>query len=315
MTTISVVVPTYNRANELRNCLTSVLEQDGADHIEVVVVDDGSTDDTRAVVEAFGARNVRYLRQANAGPCVARNRGAERAIGRFLAFLDSDDELAAGWAREMTRLLEHDRTAIACCGVTLVTNEGPRTTHLPAPAGPAYGDRSVSFMPGAYAVSRELFHRTGGFAEDIAYGEHHELGLRLTSLLPKDASAVRSVGRPLVVKHHDRSPAVTFRYHRQRLEAVERMVERHAAQLGSDRSLLADYEGVAAFSAASLGEYRRARCHYLRAIRASPTRWKPYLGFTSATVPGVRRTLWSVRSGRMGPSVAARPPSDVASRL
>jgi glycosyltransferase involved in cell wall biosynthesis len=313
MTTITVVIPTYNRVNELRNCLTSVVAQDGADHVEVIVVDDGSTDDTRSVVETFGDHRVRFLRQANAGPCVARNRGADRATGRFLAFLDSDDELAAGWAREMTRLLELERTAMACCGVTLVPNEGPHTTHLPRPAGPAYGDRPVSFLPGTYAVCRDLFRQAGGFAEDIAYGEHHELGLRLMPLLPEDTCAVRVVGRPLVIKHHDRSPAVTYRYHRQRLEAVERMVERHAAQLGSDQRLLADYEGVAAFSAASLGEYRRARGHYLRAIRASPTRWKPYLGFTSAALPGVRRSLWSARSGRSATPRAARAPSDGAS--
>jgi glycosyltransferase involved in cell wall biosynthesis len=296
MATISVVIPTYNRADELRVCVASVLRLDRRDRLEVIVVDDGSSDGTPSTVRAFGD-DVRYLVQDNAGPCVARNRGAGAASGDFLAFLDSDDELLPGWAGHMLDALRPRGTALACSGVTIQWDHGGRSDHLPVPAGPAFGDHPICFIPGAYAVSRELFHQVGGFAEDIRYGEHHELGLRLTARLPA-RDQVRPVPHSLVLKHHDRSPEVTFGYHRQRLEAVERMVDRHAERLGRDRSMLADYEGVAAFSAASLGEYRRARHHYRRAIRAAPGRWKPYAGLTSAAVPGIRRSVWSPRTRR-----------------
>jgi glycosyltransferase involved in cell wall biosynthesis len=86
---ISVVVPTYNRADILGRTIASVLAQ-SLPPDEVIVVDDGSTDDTAALVATFGSR-VRYLRQANAGVSVARNHGASLAGGRWLAFVDSDD--------------------------------------------------------------------------------------------------------------------------------------------------------------------------------------------------------------------------------
>jgi glycosyltransferase involved in cell wall biosynthesis len=304
MTTISVVIPTYNRSDELRACVTSVLSQNRVDRLEVIVVDDGSTDGTRSTVADFGA-DVTYLEQPNAGPCVARTYGASVATGEFLAFLDSDDELLPGWSERMLDALQPG-TGLACCGVTLDQRQGGRSDHLPTAAGPAFGDHHICFLPGAYVVARDLFHAVGGFAEDIAYGEHHELGLRLTARLPR-SDQVRPVPHALVLKHHDRSPQVTFGYHRQRLEAVERMVERHAHRFGRDHDLLADYEGVAAFSAASLGDYRRARQHYLRAVRAAPGRWKPYLGLTSTAVPGLRQAIWSSRRPR-----PAQPTADHA---
>jgi len=89
----SVVIPTYNRAGYLPLTVETALAQEGVE-VEVVVVDDGSTDDTQAVVErhreAWGGR-VRYVWQENAERCVARNHGLRLARGEFVAFLDSDD--------------------------------------------------------------------------------------------------------------------------------------------------------------------------------------------------------------------------------
>ncbi|MGH7521161.1 MAG: glycosyltransferase family 2 protein [Gemmatimonadales bacterium] len=90
---VSVVVPTYNRANVVRAAIDSVVGQTYA-NVEVVVVDDGSRDDTQRVVESYGAGGapVRYLHQANSGVSAARNRGLAGARGEFIALLDSDDE-------------------------------------------------------------------------------------------------------------------------------------------------------------------------------------------------------------------------------
>lgn len=86
---VSVVIPAYNRARRLPQAIDSVLAQ-GVAGLEVIVVDDGSTDDTRSVVEAYGDR-VRYTYQSNAGVGAARNTGMRQATGEFVAFLDSDD--------------------------------------------------------------------------------------------------------------------------------------------------------------------------------------------------------------------------------
>jgi glycosyltransferase involved in cell wall biosynthesis len=92
MPLVSVIIPTYQRANLLRYSLQSVLSQTIAD-FEVLVVDDGSTDETHLVVQKFGDDRVRYIRHpCNLGGSAARNTGIEHAKGHYVAFQDSDDE-------------------------------------------------------------------------------------------------------------------------------------------------------------------------------------------------------------------------------
>jgi glycosyltransferase involved in cell wall biosynthesis len=87
---VSVVIPTYNRRAFVTMAIDSVLAQSYQDR-EIIVVDDGSTDDTPAVLKAYGDR-IRTIRQRNSGPGAARNAGIQAARGRWIAFLDSDDE-------------------------------------------------------------------------------------------------------------------------------------------------------------------------------------------------------------------------------
>lgn len=101
----SVVIPTYNRAATLRQTLTALMAQDYPDY-EIIVVDDGSTDDTRAMI-AREFPQVRYIYQQNRGPAAARNRGIAHARGEIIAFTDDDcvpprdwlARLADGYAR------------------------------------------------------------------------------------------------------------------------------------------------------------------------------------------------------------------------
>jgi glycosyltransferase involved in cell wall biosynthesis len=94
--TVSVIIPTYNRAHYLEEAIESVLNQDIRDcRIEIIVVDDGSTDNTKEVLGKFGNR-VRYIYQDNCGAGPARNRGINEATGEWVAFLDSDDRWLPG---------------------------------------------------------------------------------------------------------------------------------------------------------------------------------------------------------------------------
>jgi glycosyltransferase involved in cell wall biosynthesis len=88
---VSIVIPTYNYCNYLPTAITSCLQQTYR-NIEIIVVDDGSTDNTPAVIEAF-RDSIRYIHQANQGVSSARNKGLEEARGSFITFLDADDSL------------------------------------------------------------------------------------------------------------------------------------------------------------------------------------------------------------------------------
>lgn len=92
MTTVSVITPTYNRASTLPNCIKSVQEQTYQDY-EHIIVDDGSTDETKKVVTSIDDDRINYLSlNGNQGANAARNRGIKAANGEFVAFLDSDDQ-------------------------------------------------------------------------------------------------------------------------------------------------------------------------------------------------------------------------------
>jgi glycosyltransferase involved in cell wall biosynthesis len=101
---LSVIIPAYNRAEIIPNTIDSILDS-GLDDLEIIVVDDGSTDRTPDVVQAMGSP-VRYFRQANAGPAAARNSGFAASRGQYVAFLDSDDQWFPGAVLTLIRQLD-----------------------------------------------------------------------------------------------------------------------------------------------------------------------------------------------------------------
>jgi glycosyltransferase involved in cell wall biosynthesis len=111
---ISVVIPTYNNAALLGETLQGVAAQSFKD-FELIVVDDGSTDESAAVVNAYN-RGVRYVRQENAGPAAARNSGVSLARGEFIAFCDHDDVWNQDHLQTMIRCFEQHPAAALCFG-------------------------------------------------------------------------------------------------------------------------------------------------------------------------------------------------------
>ena len=96
---VSIIVPTFNGARRIGACLRALLKQDSRRQFEIVVVDDGSTDNTAAVIMEFA--DVRLIRQANAGPAAARNRGAREATGSIILFTDDDCVPEPDWMEQM----------------------------------------------------------------------------------------------------------------------------------------------------------------------------------------------------------------------
>jgi glycosyltransferase involved in cell wall biosynthesis len=114
---VSVVIPTYNRAALLARCIRS-LKSSAVSELEIVVVDDGSTDETPAV--ARSVEGVVYIRQANTGPALARNAGFAASRGRYVVFLDSDDEWIARVPARLIAQLDANPDIPLVFGDTLV---------------------------------------------------------------------------------------------------------------------------------------------------------------------------------------------------
>jgi glycosyltransferase involved in cell wall biosynthesis len=125
MVQVSVIIPTYTRADVLPRAVDTALEQTLSD-VEVVVVDDASTDDTAAVMDSYDDPRVTFLQhEENRGASAARNKGIEAAEGDYIALLDSDDEWAPEKLERQVETLEarSDEWVAAYCGTTVVTDE------------------------------------------------------------------------------------------------------------------------------------------------------------------------------------------------
>jgi glycosyltransferase involved in cell wall biosynthesis len=172
----SVVIATKDRREFLRRTLESLERQIEAPPFEVIVVDNGSADDTRSVVEAHAERvpAVRYVAEPRPNRGRARNRGVKRAAGRYVLFCDDDVSLPPGW------LAAH---AVAQTGDDCVVN-GPilNVPSYAATPAPTFANYSRAFLCTCNAsLSKEAFFRAGGFDESFdLYGwEDTELGVRL----------------------------------------------------------------------------------------------------------------------------------------
>jgi glycosyltransferase involved in cell wall biosynthesis len=186
MPAVSVVIPTYNAARYLTEAVVSVLSQSFRD-IEVIVVDDGSTDDTAAVVSRFGPP-VRYMRQQNRGVAEARNRGIEQSRGRYVAFLDADDTwLPNKIDRQITSLVEAGDqracySAYAICDARLQPLALQRSVRRGLTLEDLMLRGNVVGSGSVVVCDRSLFSIVGGFDLNLSQCADWDMWIRLATL-------------------------------------------------------------------------------------------------------------------------------------
>ena len=162
---VSVIIPTYNRWPMLGEAVESVLAQTMSDY-ELIVVDDGSTDETPRRLREYGAR-LTVLTQSRSGVSAARNLGARRASGKYLAFLDSDDLWHPRKLQRQLRLMERNPEVEICQTDEIWIRNGvrvnPRNRHR-KPSGDIFrASLDLCLVsPSAVMMRRELFERNTG---------------------------------------------------------------------------------------------------------------------------------------------------------
>jgi glycosyltransferase involved in cell wall biosynthesis len=115
LTSITVVIPAFNRAHLIATAIESVLKQDRSDHVmDIIVVDDGSTDDLAGALRPFGAQVTCIRHLNNSGAAAARNTGVAAARGEYIACLDSDDEWLPGKLQKQLTLMRQRQWALSC---------------------------------------------------------------------------------------------------------------------------------------------------------------------------------------------------------
>lgn len=248
---VTVIIPTFDRAALLPRAIDSALAQSGVD-FEVLVADDGSTDDTSAVLERYGGdARVRVLRLPHGGVCRARNAAVADSRSPLLAFLDSDDEWLPGKLAAQVRLLQ-DTGGSICQTEEIWIRNGVRVNQ-PAHYVKREGDifalslKYCMITPSSVLMTRTLYDEVGGFNPEFPACEDFELWLRITSRHP-----VGLIAKPMMVRYGGHQDQLSTRYPAQdrfRIRAIALLLDgdlldpqRRALALAALREKLNIYE-------------------------------------------------------------------------
>ena len=182
MPLITVIIPTFNRAERLSGAIQSVIDQTHSDW-ELIIVDDGSTDDTEGVVRSFGDDRIHYTKQENRGVSAARNVGIERARGELIAFLDSDDRWEPRKLEVQKSFLDSNPDVHICQTEEIWIRNGvrvnPKQKHK-KPSGWIFKEclPLCCVSPSGVMIRRVVFERIGLFDESLLSCEDYDLWLR-----------------------------------------------------------------------------------------------------------------------------------------
>ena len=304
MPAVSVIIPTYNRAELLRRTLAGVLQQTLSD-FEVLVVDDCSSDDPAAVVAEFNDPRLRYLRQPeNAGVAAARNRGLREARAPLVAFLDDDDEW---FPRKLALQVELFQQAppdvgLVYAGVETVAADGSRSVTIPSARGDLYREllvRNLLHGGSSAMLRRNVITVVGFFDEVLPAIEDYDYWLRIGRYYKFDY-----VSAPLVRYHDPRDQSEMAESRRStnikaNLDARAQLYRKHGAQMRK--------EGVAHLFLVSSAkrhrtppwnDFRGARRLAMAAFRLAPTSPDVRVALRDAFVTGkLRAALGKARRG------------------
>jgi len=222
---VSVIIPTFNRSAMLVEAVASVLSQSERD-FELLIIDDGSTDDTRAQCENFG-QALRYFRQDHRGVSAARNFGVQRAQGKLIAFLDSDDLWQKHKLRLQVKWMNTHPDILLCHTNEIWIRRGRRVNQkkIHQKAGgwiyPLCLPRCI-ISPSSVLMRKELFEQVGLFDEALPICEDYDLWLRIAARFE-----VGFIDAPLIVKrggHADQLSHSDWGSDRYRVIALQKML-------------------------------------------------------------------------------------------
>lgn len=295
MSRVSIVIPTYNRARDLHRALASVAAQTFSD-FEVLVMDDGSQDRSREVVEALNDGRFKYSwEEPSGGPAHPRNRGIARSTGEYIAFLDSDDWWKPNKLEESLKSLER--------GADVVYHDLIRTGrlgfvpfHRTVPTRPLADNVFHDLLANGNAlntssvvVRRSLMSQIGGFDEDRALVaiEDYDAWLRLAKVTTRFQRIDAALGYYWEGGGNITNPARTLR----NLETLERRYAEEIAEVRRSQTL-------------TWMAYMRGRAHYLLGDAALARRFLAEIPWRNTPLSINLKKLWML--ARMLPRASKR---------
>lgn len=287
---ITVVIPLYNKEAEIERTLRSVLAQRLLPR-EIIVVDDGSTDRSAALVEAFRHPLIRLIRQENRGVSAARNRGLREATTRRVALLDGDDRWEEGYLEEICRLIERHPACGAYATAFSIDHHGQLS-----PASCPEVEGEVDFfsesmhryvlIPSSTTLDRELVLSLGGFPEGMRMGEDQYLW----TLLARTAKVAFSPRREVIYSRSASNRSATIWRPETCATSLEALYDPAASEISNEyvarvalgKGLLVSARGGTECARRTLELLRTTRLNRfawwkLRLLNGVPASWRPTL--------------------------------------
>lgn len=280
MPKVSVVLATFNRAHLLDRAIHSVLNQTFQD-FELIVVDDGSKDDTQSVVSSFVGKGIKYVRnQKNMGPSAARNIGIKLALGEYIAFQDSDDLWMPQKLEKQIQYFEkaQPEVGVVHAGRYIINNNKIRywpPNRLHPKEGDVFGKLiRVNFMSTPASLNKkECFLKAGLFNENLYAFVDWELFIRFSKYF-----RFGYINEPLM-EVYKQPDSISKNLH-VITQAYEKIVELYFEDIiGQGRDVLAAHYFRLGHLLCSQGKLNEGRCNFIKSIKTYPLGFKAPVAF------------------------------------
>lgn len=214
---VSVIIPVYNRVEQLKRAIESVINQSFAD-FELIIIDDGSSLDIKSVISSFNDNRIVYLKnEQNKGVSYSRNRGILSSKGKYISFLDSDDKWFKRKLEEQVKFFKENRELRLVHTEEIWIKNGKRMNQKKRhkkSSGDIF-ERSLELClisPSTVMIKREIFDKYGYFDESLPVCEDYDLWIRITAF-----EKIGFIEKPLIYKYGGHSDQLSRKY-----EAMDR---------------------------------------------------------------------------------------------
>ncbi|MGR8942555.1 MAG: glycosyltransferase family 2 protein [Gammaproteobacteria bacterium] len=281
---LSVVIPTHNRARTIERAIRSVLSQ-GMERMEVIVVDDASTDDTEQVIEALGDRRVRYIwHETNRGAPAARNTGIAAASGDLIAFQDSDDEWMPNKLAKQLQLFEAGGSNVDVVYSGFLRQSSEARIYIPEPwVACRQGNILQQLLSANFVgtptmvIRRGCFEKYGDFDETLPRYQDWEFAIRLAKHYP-----FFLVDEPLVIAYE--SAGNISSDDEAGLRALELILRKHHDMFQENPRTLCNHLCLLGHAKCLQGKMAAGRKDLLHALKAWPLRGKAWVALLGTLV-------------------------------
>lgn len=271
MFAVSIIIPTYNRAHLISKAVNSIVSQN-FDNWELIIVDDGSSDNTSEVVNPYlKDLRIKYVNKENSGAAHSRNVGVLNSTHDLITFLDSDDEAEPIWLERMVEKVVSEDADIVCCGLSRYDENGIYIkSTMPKKLGNLYNGITAKFTNGgSFLLKKEIFNAIGGYDNELQSGQHTELAFRLVPYINLKQLKIVNIFEPLI-KINVHSGARIRTDYRAKYKGSLHTYTKHSNLFINDLEMKKNYEATIAYNAYRIGLFDEARKFGLKAFTTRP---------------------------------------------